>query len=104
MLPTKSPSLQQSSARGTNRGLAFSVPHVSDGWGKDGRRQLHAAPNSLALGHRLEAVAGAATENGLFCMARLSSGRFYFQRELISSGCAGVRGFFPLLPRAGKLH
>lgn len=39
-------------------------------------------------------VAEGAAEHGLLCMAGLSSGCFYFQGELISSACAGVRFFF----------
>ena len=85
---------QQSSARGANQGSAFQVPHTGDGWGEGQERQLRSAPHSPVLGRRSEAVARAAAEDRLFCTVRLSSGCFYFQRELISSGCAGVWAFF----------
>lgn len=41
-------------------------------------------------------------ENGMFCITRLSLGCFYFQRELISSGCAGVQGFFLPVTKSWK--
>lgn len=61
----------------------------------------HSPTGCPALGRGSEAVARAAAEHRLFCMASLSSGCFYFQRELISSACAGVR-FFPPVTESWK--